>query len=81
MHTYYNKSMHETRTTIALPDEMIEFLRKKLGINTKKDIVMKSLEEMVQKVKLRELKKFCGAFPDFKVDTDRFRGRTIKNVL
>jgi Arc/MetJ family transcription regulator len=66
------------RTTIDIPDELLEEARRMLGFKSKTDTVIQSLRELVRRRRIEELKDLLGAV-ELDVDTDRSRRRPRKS--
>lgn len=62
------------RTTIDIPEELIEEARRILGFKSKTDTVIVSLQEMIRKKRIEELKNLMGAV-ELKIDLDQSRRR------
>ena len=62
------------RTTLNLPEELIEEARKILGYNSKTDTVIFSLEELIRKKRLEEIKKLAGHI-NLQIDLPKSRRR------
>lgn len=62
------------RTTIDIPEELIEEARRILGFKSKTDTVIVSLQEMIRKKRIEELKSLMGAV-ELKIDLDQSRRR------
>jgi hypothetical protein len=71
MHMFYDFCM---RTTMDLPEELIEEARTKLGFRSKTDTIIHSLKEIVRRSKLDELKDLFGKV-EFDVDPLTLRGK------
>ncbi len=62
------------RTTLDLPEDLIDEAMKATQINTKTKVIITALEELIRKSKISDLKKFKGKV-DLDIDTDAIRGR------
>ncbi len=62
------------RTTLDLPQDLIEEAMKVTLIQTKTLLIITALEELVRKSKIAELKKWKGQI-DLNIDLDVLRGR------
>ena len=62
------------RTTLDLPEELINQAMKVTRIPTKTRVIITALEELVRKSKLSEIKKYKGKI-DLDIDLDSLRGR------
>jgi len=49
------------RTTIDIPEELIEEARKLLGFKSKTDTIVLSLQELIRRKRIEELKNLAGA--------------------
>lgn len=48
------------RTTLDIPEELLEEAREHLGVRSKTDAVILSLQEMVRRKRIEELKSLLG---------------------
>ena len=62
------------RTTLDLPKDLIDEAMKAAHINTKTQIIITALEDLIRKSKISGLKDFKGKV-DLDIDLDRLRGR------
>lgn len=63
------------RTTLELPDKLVEEAMILTKIQTKTDVIKAALENLIQKEKIQGLKKYYGkADPGLDLDTLRKRG-------
>ena len=62
------------RTTLDLPEDLINEAMKATHIHTKTKVIITALEELVRKSKISELKKFKGKV-DLDIDMNAMRGR------
>lgn len=62
------------RTTLDLPNDLLEEAMKVTHIETKTKVIIKALEDLVRKSKISELKKFKGKI-DLDIDLNTIRGR------
>ncbi|MGQ0613641.1 MAG: type II toxin-antitoxin system VapB family antitoxin [Planctomycetaceae bacterium] len=62
------------RTTLDIPDELMEEARKVLGFQSKTDTVIQSLRELLRRRRIDELKEILGKVV-LDVDTARSRRR------
>ncbi len=62
------------RTTLDLPEELIEEARKLLGFKSKTDTVVVSLRELVRRRRVEELKSLAGKI-DLDIDLPKSRRR------
>ena len=65
------------RTTLDLPEELLEEAMKTTHIQTKTKVIITALEELIRKSKISELKKFKGKV-DLDIDLDVVRGRQCR---
>jgi len=62
------------RTTLDLPEDLINEAMKTTHINTKTKVIITALEDLVRKSKISGLKKFKGKL-DLDIDMNSIRGR------
>jgi len=62
------------RTTLDLPEALLEEARTALGFKSKTDTIVLALRELVRRHRLEELKALMGRV-ELDVDTDRSRRR------
>jgi Arc/MetJ family transcription regulator len=62
------------RTTLDIPEELLEEARKTLGFQSKTDTVIQSLRELLRRRRIEELKRMLGHVR-LDVDTSRSRRR------
>ncbi len=62
------------RTTLDLPEELLNEAMKVTGINTKTKVIITALEDLIRKSKISELKQFKGTV-DLTIDLNDLRGR------
>ena len=62
------------RTTLDLPEQLLHEAMQVTKTKTKTQVIIKALEEMIQKAKIADLKKFKGKI-DLEMDLDALRGR------
>ncbi len=65
------------RTTLDLPENLLEEAMKTSHIQTKTKVIITALEELIRKSKISELKKFKGKV-DLDIDLDIIRGRQCR---
>ena len=65
------------RTTLDLPEDLINEAMKVSQINTKTKVIITALEELVRKSKISELKNFKGKV-DLDIDMNAIRGRQCR---
>lgn len=66
------------RTTLDLPDELLEEARRLLGFKSKTDTVVLSLRELVRKRRVEELKDLLGSI-ELDIDVAESRRRPPGN--
>jgi Arc/MetJ family transcription regulator len=66
------------RTTLDIPEDLIEEARRVLGFKSKTDTVIVSLKELIRRKKIEDLKELMGKV-DLQIDLDRARRRPLKN--
>ena len=62
------------RTTLDLPEEIVEEARKLLGFKSKTDTIIVSLRELIRRRRIEELKSLAGKI-DLKIDLPKSRRR------
>jgi Arc/MetJ family transcription regulator len=62
------------RTTLDLPEDLLNEARRLLGFTSKTDTVVLSLTELVRKRRIEELKALAGKI-DLQLNLDEFRRR------
>jgi Arc/MetJ family transcription regulator len=62
------------RTTLDLPEDLINEAMKAAHINTKTKVIITALEDLIRKSKISGLKKFKGKI-DLDIDMNAIRGR------
>ncbi|VAW88453.1 hypothetical protein MNBD_GAMMA18-1764 [hydrothermal vent metagenome] len=62
------------RTTLDLPENLLNEAMKVTHANTKTAVIIKALEELVRKSKISDLKKYRGKI-DLDVDINKIRDR------
>jgi Arc/MetJ family transcription regulator len=62
------------RTTLDLPEDLLETARKALGFKSKTDTIVVALRELVRRHRLEELKGLLGRV-ELDVDVERSRRR------
>ena len=62
------------RTTLDLPENLLDEAMKITHTATKTGVIIKALEELVRKSKISDLKKYKGKV-DLDIDLDELRGR------
>jgi len=67
------------RTTLEIPDHLIEQAQKELGFKSKTDVVIYSLRELLRKKRIEELKGLAGKIElDIDLAKERKRPSTKK---
>ena len=67
-------SVFRVRTTLDIPEPLIEEARRLLGFKSKTDTVVLSLQEMIRRKRIEELKELMGSVR-LEIDIDRSRRR------
>lgn len=62
------------RTTLDLPEKLVNEAMKLTHAETKTAVIIRALEELIRKSKISELKKYKGKI-DLDIDLDEIRGR------
>ena len=62
------------RTTLDLPEDLLQEAMQIAQVKTKTKVIVMALEEMIQKSKISDLKKYKGKI-DLEIDLDTLRGR------
>ena len=65
------------RTTLDIPEALIEEARRLLGFKSKTDTVILSLRELIRRRRIEELKELMGSV-DLELDLDSSRRRPAK---
>ena len=65
------------RTTLDLPENLLDEAMKTTHISTKTKVIITALEELIRKSKISGLKKFKGKV-DLDIDMDTIRGRKCR---
>ena len=63
------------RTTLDLPEDLLNQAMKATQIKTKTKVIITALEELIRKSKISELKDYKGKV-DLDIDLDTIRGRS-----
>lgn len=66
------------RTTIDVPEDLMEEARRVLGFKSKTDTVIVSLREMIRRKRIDELKNLMGAI-SLEIDLNKSRRRPVKS--
>ena len=62
------------RTTIDLPENLVNEAMKLTNIHTKTDVIKEALQNLIQREKVKELKKFAGKV-NLDIDMNKMRKR------
>jgi len=62
------------RTTIDLPENLINEAMRITNINTKTEVIKEALQSLIQREKVKNIKKFSGKV-DLDIDLDKLRKR------
>ncbi len=65
------------RTTLDLPEELINEAMKATHIQTKTRVIITALEELIRKSKISEIKQYKGKI-DLDIDLGSIRGRQCR---
>jgi Arc/MetJ family transcription regulator len=65
------------RTTLDLPDNLINEAMKMTRIKTKTKVIITALEQLIRREKLSEIKKFKGKI-NLDIDLETIRGRKCR---
>ncbi|HOO39051.1 MAG TPA: type II toxin-antitoxin system VapB family antitoxin [Deltaproteobacteria bacterium] len=65
------------RTTLDLPKDLIDEAMKATRSNTKTQVIITALEDLIRKTKISGLKEFKGKV-DLDIDVDSLRGRQCR---
>ncbi len=65
------------RTTLDLPEDLLEEAMKTTRIKTKTKVIIAALEDLIRKSKIAGLKEFKGKV-DLKIDLHEVRGRECR---
>jgi len=71
----YNNRM---RTTLDLPDGLVEEARDALGFKSKTDTVILALRQLIRRRRLEELKALMGSV-ELEIDIDSSRRRPVRS--
>lgn len=63
------------RTTLNLPEDLLNEAMKATNIQTKTKVIITALEELIRKSKIAEIKQFKGKLDDLDIDLNTLRGR------
>lgn len=64
------------RTTVDLPDELMKKVRGYYRKGSKKSLIIKGLEKLIESAAYERLKSSAGALPHLKVDLNKLRSRS-----
>jgi len=64
------------RTTLDLPEDLLNEAMRTTHIQTKTKVIITALEELIRKTKIAELKQFKGQVSDLGIDLEVLRGRS-----
>lgn len=67
------------RTTLDLPEPLVEEARKSLGFRSKTDTVVFALREVVRRGRVEDLKRLFGSM-DLQIDVPRSRRRPARRA-
>ncbi|MFH0780441.1 MAG: type II toxin-antitoxin system VapB family antitoxin [Pseudomonadota bacterium] len=62
------------RTTLDLPEDLVEEAMKVTNIKTKTKVIVAALEQLIRKSKISEIKNYKGQV-DLDIDLNELRGR------
>jgi Arc/MetJ family transcription regulator len=65
------------RTTLDIPERLIQDAMKVSRIHTKTKVIITALEDLIRKSKISEIKKFKGKI-DMDIDMNAVRGRECR---
>ena len=65
------------RTTLDVPEQLLEEAMRLLGLKSKTDVVIVALRELIRRRRLDELKELAGAI-DLEIDLNRSRRRPVR---
>ena len=65
------------RTTLNLPEDLIDEAMRVTKINTKTQLIITALEDLIRKSKISGLKEFKGKV-DLEIDMNAIRGRQCR---
>jgi Arc/MetJ family transcription regulator len=68
------------RTTLDIPEELVEEAKRLLGFKSKTDVVIVALREVIRRRRLDELKDLAGAI-ELDIDLRRSRRRPRRKSL
>jgi Arc/MetJ family transcription regulator len=65
------------RTTLDLPEDLVEEAMKATNIKTKTKVIVEALEQLIRKSKISEIKNYKGKI-DLDIDLNELRGRKCR---
>lgn len=65
------------RTTLDLPENLVNEAMKATRIKTKTKVIIVALEQLIRKTQLSEIKEFKGKI-DLDIDLEKIRGRKCR---
>ena len=66
------------RTTLDLPEDLLQEAMKTTHISTKTKVIITALEQLITKSKISEIKKYKGQI-DLNLNLDELRGRKCRS--
>ena len=66
------------RTTLDLPEDLLQEAMKTTHISTKTKVIITALEQLITKSKISEIKKYKGQI-DLGINIDELRGRNCRS--
>lgn len=79
MHTSIRATVSCMRTTLDLPEDLVEEARTSLGYSSKTDTVVFALREVVRRSRIDDLKRLMGRI-EFDFDPTELRKRARRRV-
>jgi hypothetical protein len=71
--------VNRVRTTLDIPEPLIEEARRLLGFKSKTDTVVLSLKELIRRKRIEELKDLMGSI-DLDIDVPKSRRRPARRA-
>ena len=68
--------LNHMRTTLDIPEELMNEAKRLLGFKSKTDVVVLALQELIRRRRIEELKDLFGTI-DLEIDLDRSRRRDV----
>jgi hypothetical protein len=65
------------RTTLDIPEDLVEEAMKATNIKTKTKVIVAALEQLIRKSKIAEIKNYKGKV-DLAIDLNELRGRKCR---